>query len=69
MKFTSEYQMCLQRSLVTRRSLLPRRLCEVWEEANENFDGVAALTGIQVSQSIDLLACRFMEICVSIFLV
>ena len=46
--------MCLQCSLVTRRSLLPRRLCEVWEEANENFDDVAALTGIQVSQSIEL---------------
>ena len=69
MKFTSEYQMCLQCSLVTRRSLLPRRLCEVWEEANENFDDVAALTGIQVSQSIELLAPGFMGISVSILLV
>ena len=69
MKFTSEYQMCLQRNVIPRRSLLPRRLCEVWEEATENFDDVAALTGIQVSQSIGLLACRFMEICASILLV
>ena len=69
MKFTSEYQMCLQRSVIPRRSLLPCRLCEVWEEATENFDDVAALTGIQVSQSIGLLACRFMEICASILLV
>ena len=66
MKFTSEYQMCLQRNVIPRRSLLPCRLCEVWEEATENFDDVAALTGIQVSQSIGLLACRFMGISVSI---
>lgn len=69
MKFTSEYQMCLQRSLIPRRSLLSRRLCEVWEETNENFDDVAALTGIQVSQSIELLARCFMGICASILLV